>query len=270
MRFRLRHVAFAAVAWAATGVAQAQSVKGYEEHGPHQQEFVHGSPQVRSQDWTIAAGGRIYDNWWEALDRDEPEGTNPAYPVAANQKQTGPGTWRCKECHGWDYQGADGIYSKGSHYTGIKGVLGVANTPPESIVRILRDANHPYTPEMITDEEMLRVATFLSKGLVDMREFIDYETRTMKPDVGDFERGRAIFQTTCAACHGFDGRALDWGEGEAHNFVGTEAAELPDEVYNKIANAHPGAAMINTRAFSHEDRVSLMAYIAKLPVGIDD
>ncbi len=62
---------------------------------------------------------------------------------------------------------------------------------------------------------------------------------------------------------------MDWGEGDAHNFVGTEATELPDEVYNKISNAHPGAAMINMRAFSVQDRVSLLTYIATLPVDID-
>ena len=250
--------------------AQAQVSVAPQEHGPQQQEFVHGAPLELSLEWTIAAGGRIYDNWWEALDRDEPEGTNPAYPTNVNQSQTGPVTWRCKECHGWDYLGAEGIYSEGSHFTGIKGLFGAQGQPIEAIAAALRDANHPYTPEMITDEEMLRVATFVSEGLVDMREFIDYETRTVKEGVGDIDRGRAIFQTTCAACHGFDGRALDWGEGDEHNFIGTEAAELPDEVYNKLANAHPGAAMINLRALSNEDRVSVLAYIAKLPVGIDD
>ncbi|MDT8329243.1 MAG: c-type cytochrome [Roseovarius sp.] len=239
-----------------------------QEHGPQQQEFVHGAPQVPSLEWTLAAGGRIYDNWWEALDRPKPEGTNPAYPASA--KQEGAGTWRCKECHGWDYLGAEGIYRKGSRFTAIKGVMGMRGQPAESIMPVLRDANHPYTSEMISDEEMLRVATFISEGLTDMRAFIDYDTRKVIPGAGDFARGRAIFQTTCAACHGFDGRAMDWGEGDEHNFVGTEAAALPDEVYNKISNAHPGAAMINTRAFSVQDRISLMTYIATLPTGIDD
>lgn len=117
---------------------------------------------------------------------------------------------------------------------------------------------------------MLRVATFVSQGLVDMRDFIDLETRSVLADAGDPDRGRAIFQTTCAACHGFDGRALDWGSGDEHNFVGTEAAALPDEVFNKLSNAHPGAAMINMRAFPVEDRISLLRYIASLPIGIDD
>lgn len=248
------------------GAVHAQISLPPQEHGANQQDFVHGAPQVPSTGWTLAAGGRIYDNWWEALDRDPPEGTNPAYP--ASGQQTGEVTWRCKECHGWDYLGAEGIYRQGSHFTGIQGVMGAQGRPVEALLRTLRDQNHPYTTEMITDEEMQRVALFINRGLVDMRSFIDMETRQV--NAGDADRGREIFQTTCAACHGFDGRALDWGVGQEHNFVGTEAASLPDEVFNKISNAHPGAAMINMRAFSVEDRINLMAYIATLPVGIDD
>lgn len=258
----------AAVGMLHWGAATAQVSVEPQEHGPEQQDFVHGAPHVQSLEWTIAAGGRIYDNWWEALDRDAPESTNPAYPAAG--KQDGSGTWRCKECHGWDYNGTEGIYRQGSHFTGIPGVMGAHGKPPESLMATLRDQNHPYTQEMITDEEMLRVATFLSEGLVDMRPFIDTETRTVISGSGDTDRGRAIFQTTCAACHGFDGRAMDWGSGDEHNFVGTEAAALPDEVFNKISNAHPGAAMINLRAFTVQDRISVLNYIATLPQGIND
>jgi len=118
---------------------------------------------------------------------------------------------------------------------------------------------------MITDEEMLRVAAFVSRGQVDMRTFMNPETREMLDDVADTDRGRDIFQTTCAACHGFDGAAMDWG-GDTPAYIGTEASELPDEVFNKIYNAHPGVAMINLRAFSLQDAVNVLAYSATLPV----
>jgi hypothetical protein len=236
------------------------------QHSEEAQEYVHGSPTVESEAWLLAAGGRIYDNWWEALDRDEPEGTNPAYPSEVNTKQTGAGTWRCKECHAWDYKGAEGIYRQGSHYTGIPGIDGAVGRPVEQIARMLRDKNHPYTTDMISDQEMLRVAAFVSRGQVDMRTFIDLSTREMLPGVADTDRGREIFQTTCAACHGFDGAALDWGTADSPAYIGTEASELPDEVFHKIYSTHPGAAMINLRAFPLEDAISVLGYAATLPV----
>ena len=59
------------------------------------------------------------------IEGDEPKGTHPAYPKAGKQKDST--TWRCKECHGWDYKGLDGAYAKGSHFSGTKGVRGVAD-----------------------------------------------------------------------------------------------------------------------------------------------
>lgn len=250
---------------ASASIAFAESHSDYT-HSEESQDFIHGEPIVESEAWLLAAGGRIYDKWWEALDRDPPEGTNPTYPTDVNQKQSGSGTWRCKECHGWDYRGAEGIYRSGSHYSGIAGIDGAVGQPVELISRILRDENHPYSEEMINNEEMLRVAAFVSRGQVDMRTFINLETRTMLKGVGNTDRGRAIFQTTCAACHGFDGAAMDWGDEDGPSYVGTEAIGLPDEVFHKIFNAHPGVAMINLRAFSLQDSIDALAYAATLPV----
>ncbi len=56
--------------------------------------------------WAMARGGQLYDNWMAVTEADKPIGTHPAYPKAGKKK--GASTWRCKECHGWDYMGKDG------------------------------------------------------------------------------------------------------------------------------------------------------------------
>jgi thiosulfate dehydrogenase len=231
------------------------------EHDEEAQEYIHGAPSNPSDVWILAAGGRIYDNWWEALDRDEPEGTHPSYPAAGTQ--AGETTWRCKECHGWDYRGAAGVYASGSHYTGIKGIDGAIGMDEAAIAAILRDPVHGYTQDMITDDELARVAAFVSRGQVDMSTYIDLGTREII--AGDMERGRAVFQTVCAACHGFDGRRLNWGDADGPAYVGTEAVAAPDEVLNKILNAHPGVEMVNLRAFGFETAGDVLRYIATLP-----
>lgn len=223
--------------------------------------FIHGAPTYPSEVWLRAAGGRIYDNWWDALDRKKPDTTHPAYPKSG--QRTGANSWRCAECHGWDYNGKDGLYASGDRYTGIKGIRGAAGRDVNRIMALLRAKPHGYTPDMINDEELRRVAIFVSRGQDNADRYIDLKTGNVK---GDVKRGAGLFQTTCAACHGFDGRALNWGSTQAPAYIGTEANKFPHEVLHKIRNAHPGAAMINLRGFPLKDAVDILAYARNLPV----
>lgn len=250
------------LALAAAPLAADDGEKHDYDNGEESAIFVHGAPERPTDAWTLSAGGRIYDNWWIALDREEPEGTHPSYPAAGGQ--SGAVTWRCKECHGWDYLGADGIYRQGSHFTGIKGINGAIGRDEAAIAALLRSPVHGYTTEMITDDELARIAAFVSRGQVDMSLYVDLSTR--KANAGDVDRGRAVFQATCAACHGFDGRSLDWGNGTEPAYVGTEAADVPDEVMHKIMNAHPGVEMINLRPFGPDISADVLRYAATLPL----
>jgi thiosulfate dehydrogenase len=254
---RLLKMAVAVVSLAWCGSAFAQEKK---EHGAEAQSFVHGAPGDPSEAWTLAAGGRIYDNWWEALDRKKPQSGHPSYP--AEGKAEGPGTWRCKECHGWDYKGRDGEYSTGSHYSGIKGIRAARGRSPDAIMKMLRAPLHGYTPEMITDVELRRLALFVSKGQHDVDRLKN--AKSGQP-VGNLARGRELFQTTCAACHGYDGRMLNWGSKEEPAYIGTDSNKFPWEFLHKVRNSHPGAAMINLRALSIEDAASVLAYSRTLP-----
>lgn len=245
---------------AAQTAAVGKPAKQHVEHSPEAQDFVHGRPDAPTEAWLLAAGGRIYDNWWEALDRSKPEGTHPSYPAAGPQK--GAGTWRCKECHGWDYKGRDGGYAKGSHATGIVGIDKAAGRDVAAITALLRAPVHGYTPAMINDEELGRVAAFVSRGQHDTSKFLDPATGTAKGDAGN---GRAVFQTICAACHGYDGRLLNWGTPEQPAYVGTEAGKFPEEVLHKIRNSHPGAAMVSLRAMPLEAAVDVLTYARTLP-----
>ncbi|WP_348253250.1 hypothetical protein, partial [Salmonella enterica] len=79
-------------------------------------------------------------------------------------QRTGANTWRCVECHGWDYNGKNGLYGSGERYTGIKGIRRAAGRDPKHIMTLLRAKPHNYTQDMIADEELRRVAIFVSRG----------------------------------------------------------------------------------------------------------
>ena len=230
-------------------------------------DFLFAAPTDPSEAWTRSKGGMIYDNWWAALDRPSPTSTHPAYPESG--KKSGAVTWRCKECHGWDYKGKDGKYAGGSHATGIKGIRAAAGRDPKEIAKLMRAAPHGYAPSMIGDAALERLAIFVSHGQHDTDDYIDDKTGEVRRGTvsrADFlERGRGIYQTTCAACHGFDGRRLNFGDYRKPAFIGTEARSNPWEVLHKIRNSHPGAEMINLRAFPMAESTALLDYTRTLP-----
>ena len=214
-----------------------------------------------SETWAIAEGGKLYDNWAKALYYDTKSlDTHPAYPKTGKQK--GASTWRCKECHGWDYKGQDGAYAKGSHYTGIKGIRGFVNVAPERIARIIRDKTHRYTERMIPDGAVAVLARFVSRGQVDVEQYID---RSTKKGHGDATRGARFFQTMCAVCHGFDGKQINFGAPEGVEYIGTVASENPWETLHKIRNGQPGAPMVSMGALHVQDQVDILSYAQTLP-----
>lgn len=210
--------------------------------------------------WRIARGGRLYDNWMKELLRDPPQGDHPAYPAEA--KQTGAATWRCKECHGWDYLGAAGAYAAGSHATGIKGIRRLAGADADRIAAVLRDRTHRFTPDLLPDKAVEALALFVGRGQIDMDALIDRDSRKAR---GDPSRGARFYQTICAVCHGFDGKTINFRDEAKPEFIGTVATENPWETLHKIANGQPGVAMVSLAALPIQDLVDILAYAQTLP-----
>jgi thiosulfate dehydrogenase len=207
----------------------------------------------------IDRGGVLYDNWYGVLGKEPPKGTHPAYPKTGKQK--GASTWRCKECHGWDYKGASGAYAKGGHYTGIAGIRNMTHAPIEATVAILKDSNHGFG-KLMPDEELAALGHFVSHGQIDADNYIDRATKKAR---GDPARGERIFQTTCARCHGSDGRLLNFKTAADPEYIGTVANENPWETLHKIRMGQPGVPMISMLAFDVRDHVDILAYAQTLP-----
>ena len=236
------------------GAAAAQ-----EHDESYHADFIYGAPSEPTEAWVLTRGGRLYDNWYATQDLDGPEETHPSWP--ASNSKSGAVTTRCKSCHGWDYRGADGKYGSGSYQTGIAGVMGYSGNAAD-LAALLRGEGHGFTEDMLPQEQVEYLSTFLTKGLVDMNAVIDFDTGDVK---GDAASGAPVYQTTCAACHGFDGRALDWGDADEPGYVGTEANANPWEVLHKIRNGHPGVEMVALSAFPLQVSVDVLAYTRTLP-----
>jgi cytochrome c553 len=218
----------------------------------------------------VSQGGLLYDKWWKVTGADEPTTDNPLWATQTTNTRSGDDTWRCKECHGWDYLGKDGAYASGSHYTGFPGVYQAAQdkTVAELAAALTGATNADHDFSSVLDEAAINaLATFLKEGTVDARVHIDYATKTpLNADVG---HGMERYDGLCAACHGADGTTLNFGSEEGPEYVSTLANDNPQEILHKIRFGQPGSSMPSTvdAGWSVQDAVDVLAYVQTLPTG---
>lgn len=211
--------------------------------------------------WQTANGGKIYDNWASTLMQSLPTKTHPSYPAAGKKK--GGDTWRCKECHGWDYKGKEGAYASGSHFTGLIGVRNMVGKPTADIKKIIRNKTHGYTKAMIPEIALENLAAFLSRGQVEMAQYINYST---KAALGDPKNGARFYQSICAICHGFNGKTINFkGPDSDPEYIGTVASANPWETLHKIRNGQPGVPMVALRVLDIQDQIDILSYSQTLP-----
>lgn len=201
---------------------------------------------------SIMRGGQLYDKWWKVNGADEPSGTHSAYP--ADAAKDGSATWRCKECHGWDYIGPNGRYASGSHYTGIKGVADLAGGDTAAIAAAIRGEPHGFTDAHLSDGDVADLALFIAQGQVDIASYISDGMAS-----GDAATGEAVYATVCAGCHGNDGMKI-----KDMPPLG-EIAGNPQETMHKILFGQPNEAMPGLLVFGSDLAADITAYLHTLP-----
>lgn len=207
-----------------------------------------------SDAYKIAKGGRLYDKWFAENGSNKPKSPNPVYPATGKYYGKKASDWRCKECHGWDYQGASGAYKSGKHYTGIKGISAMSGADPQLIEKILSDSNHNYSDSMLSKDDRSALALFVAKGQIDMDQYIDRKSKQVK---GNSEKGRVYYQTVCATCHGLDGK------GEDTPPLGKLTNKNPWEVMHKIAYGQPKWEMPALSGLDIQVTADITAYMQK-------
>lgn len=205
-------------------------------------------------------GGLMWDKWWKAMGVDAPEGDQPLWATQSSNERDGDTTWRCKECHGWDYKGAEGAYASGSHFTGFAGVYGTT----EDVLSWLNgsaNADHDFSAYM-DDSAMNMMVAFIQNGMIDMSVFInDDKTLNADPAVG-----QPLYEIGCARCHGDDGQAINFDEDDP-TYLSDVANSNPWETLHKAANGQPGEHMPSgfNLGWSWEDLAAVVSYIQTLP-----
>lgn len=191
---------------------------------------------IQGSDSDLVVGAQLYDKWYAALGIPAPQSDIPIWSRQSTNTRSGAETWRCSECHGWDYKGVDGAYAAGSHQTGFPSIiLATADLSEEEIVAHLQGENDPaHDYSGYLDEQALgQVATFLKEGLIDDAKYID--SISLKVIDGKLQRGESLYNSTCAECHGDDGTTIIF------------RTEGVDETLGDVANRDPFRFLHRTR-----------------------
>jgi thiosulfate dehydrogenase len=234
----------------------------------------------------IARGGRLFDNWMAETGVAAPPINNPVWALQTTNTRTGADTWRCKECHGWDYKGVDGVYgyTNNTHYTGFTGVFGTEKTEQE-IVSYLTNGFF-YAPEgvilhrfdgIIQTADIEALAKFIKQGIIDTSIYFGMDG-IINGSQQNFDNGADLYgfknfgvvNGNCELCHGSDGKA------ETGVILGFVANDNPWKTLHKVRFGQPGTAMpalfdqINNStgetAFDIQDAVDITYYSQSLPL----
>lgn len=206
----------------------------------------------------LSSGGRLFDKWYAALGKAAPKAAHPLWPKDRAAASAGD-TWRCASCHGFDYRGdPDSARLNGAGIPFVS-IRAAERTDMERIVAVMGDARHGFTDELIPRGAKIQLAMFLSKGQYTAARYYGSDGRAR----GSEARGKDMFASACASCHGFDGKLAVSGAAGAP--LGAVAAESPAEVYHKVRNGHPGAAAAALRPFPLSTQTDVLAYIQSLP-----
>jgi len=214
----------------------------------------------------ITEGGRLYDKWWEALGMEEPPaGDHPLWATQTTNTRSGGDTWRCKECHGWDYKGKDGAYGSGSHLTGFPGVMDAQKMSAEELTGWLngtKNLDHDFSAYM-EEAQINMLVTFIQEGVADRSPYINAD----KTVNGDAKHGETFFNATCARCHGADGKTLNFGDEAEPEYIGTVAVDNPWEAMHKGNFGQPGQHMPagSNMGWTMQDIADVIAYLQTLP-----
>ena len=194
--------------------------------------------------WDVASmknGGLLYDKWWKVNGGTDPSPTTfSLYSDSSSGGKTEGDTWRCKECHGWDYIGDQGRYSEGSHYTGFDGLLDNKDDAKTAIFDAILDVGGPHDlSAVLSNDDALDLTKFVVDGMIDMYDYMDSNYL----GTGDATAGATLFAANCASCHGTDGNTLDFKDDAGVQGVGWLADDNPQETLHKIRWGHPGSSM---------------------------
>jgi hypothetical protein len=218
----------------------------------------------------LIRGGQLYDKWYAVLGVDPPTTNMPIWSRQTTNTRSGGDTWRCNECHGWDYKGGQGEYQAGSHYTGFPDLWTlVQGLTVDDIVRHFHgslDPAHDFSAYM-DDTSLTQLAEFLKFGIIDDSTYINpISLQVIDPNL---DHGMDLYKSTCSKCHGEDGKTIVLRIEGINEYLGSVASRDPWRFLHRTRYGVAGTDMPVgiSLGWQPSDGRDVLAYVQTLPAG---
>lgn len=224
-------------------------------------------PQTELPPGDPLRGGKLYVNWILVTTATVELDQHPLWPENPNNQVPAQLTWRCVNCHGWDYLGSEGITMTGLYRRADwPTLLSMTADAPEEILPWLDGQANPAHDfsELMSLQDLADLAAFLSTGLVSPELVADLDTRFAS---GTTEVGQTAYRDQCMACHGGEGEKINLGTVQTPIFLGDMAWINPWHISHILRFGHlsarvPPASEVN---LSFSQQIDILAYLQTLP-----
>lgn len=214
-----------------------------------------------------ARGGRLYVAWDLVDENTSPRKKNPLWP--ANTPNTVPfgTTWRCVNCHSWDYTGSSSpTQTNLFRHMDYPSLFNMMGKDPDDILPWLNGEVNPLHDfsAYLTPEDMNDLSAFLSMGLVTPDLIANVETRQVS---GTLSVGEESYNEFCTSCHGVEGEKINFGTTHVPTFMGDLALANPWRVAHTIRYGHLSSRMpaADALGLAFSQQIDILAYAQTLP-----
>jgi mono/diheme cytochrome c family protein len=206
--------------------------------------------------WIESIGAQLYDDWPRALRLAGPFQRHPLWSGSTNVRPQE--TWRCVNCHGWDFLGSAGVGGDLGVVDGVPGLRHLVGVGRNDIRAMIRADSHGYSSAPLNPEALSYLAGFLAKGQTATVELVG-RARTLGVDRA---AGGERYASVCQICHGANGDALNLGTERAPETLSTLARRLPWRFLHTVRFGH-GGIMPSFTTLEEQEFLNLLIYAAR-------